>query len=200
MTKNSNVKLIIYSAIVGVVILIIGLALATTSKTQKEQNQATDSTNSLVGKTLPDMQLTDKTGQLYSLENLKGKNVVLFFSEGIMCYPACWDQIVAFGTDPRFNSSDTIALSVVTDQPSEWEQAKSKMPDITKATILFDQGARASKQYGLLSAHSSMHAGEMPGHSYILIDKQGIVRDVYDDNKMAVNNDLISQKINEFNK
>lgn len=200
MTKNNNIKTIIFSVIVGGIILIIGLALATTNKTQKEQTKATESTNSLVGKPLPDMQLTDKTGQPYPMQDLKGKNVVLFFSEGIMCYPACWDQIVAFGTDPRFNSGDTVALSVVTDKPSEWEQAKNKMPDIAKATILFDQGARASKQYGLLSSHSSMHAGEMPGHTYILIDKQGIVRDVYDDDKMAVNNDLVSQKISELNK
>ena len=93
-----------------------------------------------------------------------------------------------------------VALSVVIDSPQDWEQARSKMPDLAKATILFDSGARASKQYGLLSAHSSMHAGSMPGHTYIVIDKQGIVRDVYDDANMAVNNDILSKKIADLNK
>jgi len=198
MSKNNSVKLIIISVTALAVVFIMGLALSSTSKTKKEQTAATEATNSLVGKLLPDMQLTDKTGKVYSVADLKGKNAILFFSEGIMCYPACWDQIVAFGRDPRFNSQDTVALSIVIDSPQQWEQAKTKMPDLAKATILFDPNAKVSKQYGLLSAQSSMHAGSMPGHTYIIVDKKGVVREVFDDANMAVNNDKLFEMISKY--
>ena len=99
--------------------------------------------------------------------------------------------MAAFGTDVRFNNQDTAALSVVIDQPQDWERAKEKMPDIAKASILFDRGAQVSRRFGFLSLNSSMHAGILPGHTYLLIDKQGIVRDVYDDANMGVNNDKL---------
>lgn len=198
MTKKNNVAIFLFAGIAVLVVVIVGIVLKNTSDAQKQGTQAVESTNSLVGKPLPAMQLTDKNGQTYPLENLKGKNVVLFFNEGIRCYPACWDQIAAFGTDPRFNSPDTIALSVVVDRPADWEQAQSKMPDLAKAIMLFDNRGSVSKKLGLLSANSSMHSGSMPGHTYLLIDKQGIVRDIYDDANMATNNDLIYEKISKF--
>ena len=40
-----------------------------------------------------------------------------------------------------------------------------------------------------------MHKGTYPGHTYILIDKQGIIRFTYDDPTMAIQNDLIYSKI-----
>lgn len=197
MTKNNYTKLIV-AGLIGVAAVVVGAALMQTESRQKEQTKSGELAAGLIGQPLPAMQLTDKIGKPYALENLKGKNAVLFFNEGIMCYPACWNQIAAFGTDPRFNSPDTVAMSVVIDSPKDWEKAGEKMPDIAKATILFDQNAQASRQLGLLSAHSSMHAGSMPGHTYLLLDKQGVVREVFDDANMGVNNNLLMDKISEF--
>ena len=39
--------------------------------------------NSLVGKSLPDIQLVDKDGKVYTAESFKGKNTVLFFQRRI---------------------------------------------------------------------------------------------------------------------
>jgi peroxiredoxin Q/BCP len=154
----------------------------------------------LVGKPVPTFSLTDINGTVYSSDSLKGKNVVLFFNEGLMCYPACWNQISAFGKDARFNSEDTIALSVVVDPKKDWGQALEKMPELAAAKTLFDDGGDVSRMFNVLKTPSSMHYGSLPGHTYIVIDKAGIVRYVLDDPRMAIRNDEIFAKISAFNK
>lgn len=199
--QNNNSKSVIVMVIIAIFVLFAGWALFKAGNTPVTGSQASaGDLNSMVGKPVPITQLFDKDGKPYSLDSLKGKNVVLFFNEGVMCYPACWNQVAQLGTDSRFNNQDTVALSVVTDQPSQWQQALQKMPDLAKATILFDQGGNVSRSMGLLTVASSMHKGSNPGHSYIVLDKQGIVRFVYDDPNMAINNDMISQKIAGLNK
>jgi len=155
--------------------------------------------NDLVGKPVPAFSLRDRNGAEYSAENLKGKKVVLFFNEGLMCYPACWNQIVALATDPRFVNSDTAALSVVIDQPSDWQSAIRKMPDLGKATVLFDTDKSASQAFGMLTVPSSMHYGSYPGHSFVIVDKQGIVRSAFDDPNMGVDNDRVFAEFEKLN-
>lgn len=159
----------------------------------------TELLNSLVGKPMPDIQLKDKEGKLYTSANFKGKNTVLFFNEGLMCYPGCWNQIAAFGTDERFNTSEVQAISVVVDSASDWQRAIEKMPKLAQANTMFDAGASASSQLGMLTTASSMHRGSLPGHTYVLIDKDGIVRFVFDDPNMAIANDMLIKKVGELN-
>ena len=156
--------------------------------------------NSLIGKPLPDIQLTDKDGNTVSTASLKGKNTVLFFNEGLMCYPACWNQMAVFGSDVRFNTEEIQAYSVLTDPSRNWQTAIDKMPELAKAKTLFDVGSTVSKKLGLLTLPSSMHRGSLPGHTYIVLDKAGIVRFVKDDPNMAIANDLLAAKIDELNK
>lgn len=195
---KNNARTLLISGLVAVAAIVVGVVLFNGDRSSEQTRQAAAADNGAAGKPLPNIRLMDKDGKLYSLENLKGKNVVLFFNEGLMCYPACWDQMVAFGRDPRFNSARTVAMSVVVDSPRDWQQAVAKMPDLAKAATLFDEGASASRQLGILSMESSMHRGQLPGHTYILVDPQGIVREVFDDANMGVNNDLIMQKISKF--
>ena len=155
--------------------------------------------NSLVGKPLPDIQLVDKDGKTYTTESLKGKYTVLFFNEGLMCYPACWNQIAGFGSDARFDTDQIQAMSVLVDPSRDWQRAIDKMPELATAKTLFDVGANVSEKLGLLTLPSSMHRGSLPGHTYILLDKEGIVRFVKDDPNMAIANDMLIKKISEFN-
>ena len=154
--------------------------------------------NSLVGNPMPNIQLADKDGKVFTTADLKGKNTVLFFNEGLMCYPACWNQMVAFGSDPRFNSDQIQAISVVIDSAKDWETAIAKMPQLAKATTMFDTNANTSRTLGMLTTTSSMHRGSLPGHTYVIIDKDGIARYVFDDPNMTIANDMLFGKIGEL--
>ena len=163
----------------------------------KIASSATD-LNKLVGKPSPQFSFADLQGNEYSNEKLKGKNVVLFFNEGTMCYPACWNQIVALAKDDRLKENGTVVLSVVADPPKAWQKAIQQMPELGIATVVFDKNAAVSKSFGMLTVPSSMHYGSLPGHSYVVIDKEGIVKHVYDDPSMAIHNDALANELARF--
>ncbi|HEU0080595.1 MAG TPA: redoxin domain-containing protein [Candidatus Paceibacterota bacterium] len=149
----------------------------------------------LVDKPAPDFSLADKDGNTLRLSELKGKTVVLFFNEGLMCYPSCWNQMVQLSSDPRLNSESVASYSIVVDSASNWGTAVAKMPKLAGAKVLFDTDKNVSSSLGMLATPSSMHKGAYPGHSYVVIDAAGVVRFVYDDPRMGINNDLISEKV-----
>lgn len=154
---------------------------------------------SMVGKPAPAFSLTDRDGKTYSRDSLQGKNVVLFFNEGLMCYPSCWNQTVSLAQDKRFAKEDTVVLSIVVDQPSEWQRAIAKMPALAEATVVFDTDGSASNAFGMLKTESSMHYGQYPGHSYVVIDKQGIIRHILDDPRMGIHNDQLVAELAKAN-
>lgn len=153
--------------------------------------------NSLVGKVAPDFTLESYDGKRSTLSEYKGKNVILFFNEGLMCYPACWNQIAAFGKDTELGKKAVI-LNITVDPKNNWKQATDKMPELAQATVLFDSNRQVSKQYGVLTLPSSMHKGQFPGHSYVVIDKEGIIKFVRDDVQMAVRNNELAAEIDKL--
>ena len=154
--------------------------------------------NSLLGKPAPDFTLESYGGKKITLSSLKGKNVILFFNEGLMCYPACWNQIVAFGKDTELGKKAVI-LNITADPKNEWKAAVDKMPDLASATVLFDGNRQVSTAYGVLTLPSSMHKGQFPGHSYVIIDKEGVIKFVKDDVQMAVRNQELAAEITKLN-
>ncbi|OGY89096.1 MAG: hypothetical protein A2927_01770 [Candidatus Komeilibacteria bacterium RIFCSPLOWO2_01_FULL_45_10] len=154
--------------------------------------------NELVNKPAPDFALADKDGRIYSLNELRGKNIILFFNEGLMCYPACWNQIVALAKDERFKNTDTVVLSVVVDPPAEWQKAVKQMPELAEATVVFDKDAATSKQFGMLTTASSMHYGSLPGHTFVLIDKERIIKHIFDDPNMSIHNDPLVAELSKI--
>ena len=158
----------------------------------------TSNLDDLIGKPAPDFALADHNGKTYSLTDLKGKEVVLFFNEGMMCYPACWNQIASLGADDRFKGQDIVALSVVVDSKKEWDEAVSQMPELAAATVVHDNGGKASSAYGVLTTKSSMHYGQLPGHTYVVIDGNGVIRHVYDDPNMAIHNDQLVDELKKL--
>ncbi|MDD5463632.1 MAG: redoxin domain-containing protein [Candidatus Moranbacteria bacterium] len=151
---------------------------------------------SLVGKPAPSFTLSDRSGNTITNDNLKGKKVLLFFNEGLACYPACWNQMLEFNKDERLKQDDTVILSVVTDTVNSWQQATEKMSDLATINVAFDKGG-VSKDFGATTVPSTMHEG-VPGHSYVIIDKDGVVRWVLDDPKMAINNGEIYAQLSKL--
>lgn len=183
-----------------VAVLMIGYATIFGEKAPRASQigKKTGDFSSLVGKLSPDFSLKDRRGKLFRLSNQRGKKVVLFFNEGIMCYPACWNQVAALGTDARLNTDKVVTASIVVDQPEQWDKAIKQMPELDRGTILFDNDRSVSSLYGTLSLESSMHRGAMPGHTYVVVDKNGTISYTKDDPQMGIRNDEIIKEVEKI--
>lgn len=180
-------------------LLIVIAALLFNGKTPASAPGTETKEQSWIGQKAPDFELEDFDGNKINLTSLKGKNVVLFFSEGLMCYPACWDQMAKLGADDRFNNEKTVSYSIIMDQKSEWQKAFDKMPELRSTKVLFDVYGTASRSYKALDLDSSMHRGRYPGHTYFVIDKEGVIRYFLDDPQMGLRNDQIYNEIKKSN-
>jgi peroxiredoxin Q/BCP len=185
---------------IALAVLIIGFfGLIIFSRSNNNGSTSTQQKNTfsdLIGKPAPDFQLSAYDGSTVSLNSLKGKTTILFFNEGIVCYPACWNQVAALGTDKDLNNDKVTTLSIVPDQQGEWASAIQRQPDLGKETLLIDSGLKMSQDYGVLNLESSMHKGVKPGHTYVIIDKNSIVRYTYDDPTMGIQNPMMKKEIN----
>lgn len=153
---------------------------------------------SLLDKPAPDFTLEAYDGRKIALKDLKRKNVVIFFTEGAMCYPSCWDQMVAMTKEQRLNDDKTVAFSIAVDPKNDWAEAVKQMPELGSSTVLLDVDKKVTSAYGVLTLNSSMHRGEFPGHTYIIVDKEGIVRYLLDDVDMQNRNKELLEALDKI--
>lgn len=118
-------------------------------------------------RTAPEFTLTDTGGSEHTLAQHRGENVLLYFSEGA----GCQSCIVQMGEIEKqaaaFEKVDVTVLPIVMNTR---EQITADMTANGVTTpFLLDDGT-VSEAYGTLG--KGMHAG-LPGHSFVLIDRQG---------------------------
>lgn len=125
--------------------------------------------SSSAARTAPDFTLNDTSGQQVRLADLRGQNVLLYFSEGAGCQ-SCLVQMAEIERTPAFSKAALTVLPIVMNTR---EQIMEDMAaNGVKTPFLLDDGT-VSKAYGTLG--KGMHAG-LPGHSFVLIDKFGVQR------------------------
>lgn len=117
----------------------------------------------------PDFTLRTTAGTTVSLSDYRGKPVVLYFNEGAGC-EACTVQMAEIEKDAAFQASGITVLPIV------MNPAEQIIPDLQQIGVttpyLLDDGT-VSKAYGTLG--TGMHEG-LPGHGFVLIDKDGLKR------------------------
>jgi peroxiredoxin len=142
----------------GVTVAVIGIVAAMMLTSRQETSATT--------KVAPDFTLTDTSGAQVSLAGLRGKNVLLYFSEGAGCQ-ACLVQMSQIEKDPAFAAAGLTVLPIVMNTK---EQIIADMAaNGVRTPFLLDDGT-VSTAYGTIG--KGMHAG-LPGHSFVLIDKTG---------------------------
>jgi peroxiredoxin len=142
----------------GVTVAVIGIVVAMMMSSRQE----TSSTSRVA----PDFTLTDTSGTTVSLAALRGKNVLLYFSEGAGC-EACLVQMAQIEKDPAFAAAGLTVLPIVMNTK---DQITADMAaNGVRTPFLLDDGT-VSTAYGTIG--KGMHAG-LPGHSFVLIDKTG---------------------------
>ncbi len=121
----------------------------------------------------PNFSLPNLNGEKISLSDFKGKkNVLLFFNEGAGC-GSCFQQIQDMQASlSEFNKLEVEVIPISTNSPSvlrlEAQSRNISMP------IYFDSDLSVSKKFTALKY--SMHPGKVPGHTFVLIGKDGEIK------------------------
>jgi peroxiredoxin len=125
------------------------------------------------GSAAPTFTLTSATGGQVSLTAFRGRNVLLYFQEGLSCQP-CWDQIKDLEQNQAALKTAGVdaVLSITTDPANLIGQ---KVADEMLTTpVLSDPSLRVSHAY---NANQYGMMGEMrDGHSFILVAPDGTIR------------------------
>ncbi len=168
-------------ASVGATLAVIGVIAAMMMSSRQESSAAT--------RVAPDFALTDTSGTRVSLAALRGKNVLIYFSEGAGC-EACITQMGLIEKDPRFAAEGLTVLPIVMDPKDDITAAMAT--NGVRTPFLLDDGT-VSKAYGTLG--KGMHAG-LPGHSFVLIDKAGKQRWYGEYPSMFISPDDLLKEVN----
>ncbi|MBI4009210.1 redoxin domain-containing protein [Candidatus Roizmanbacteria bacterium] len=141
------------------------------------------------GSVAPDFSLPSTVGKVISLADYKGKNVLLFFNEGVMCSP-CWQEISRLERfKDEFESLNTVIIPVSVDDRKTWDPIL--VEERITTPILIDTERKVTSMYKALGTPSSMH-DDRAGHTYIHINTEGKIHSSADFPNMNVpTNDLI---------
>jgi peroxiredoxin len=146
-----------------------GLSGGTSQQKQYRYDIASPKTGALA----PDFTLPSTTGGTVRLSDLKGKNVLLYFQEGIGC-EGCWTQLKDIQSDMgRFQQLGISDVITITTNPLD--ALKQKVADETiTLPVLSDESFAASRAYN--ATMYGMMAGSADGHTFILVGPDGRIR------------------------
>lgn len=147
-----------------------------------------------VGDQAPDFNLVADDGKMISLQQLRGKNVILYFYPKDNT-PGCTKEACDF-RDSFAEFPETVILGVSKDKPSTHKKFKEKYQ--LPFTLLTDENADVCEAYGVINK-KSIFGKTFLGieRSTFLIDKKGMIRAIW--RKVTVNGH-IQQVINEQNR
>lgn len=147
------------------------------------------------GTIAPDFSLPSTAGKTISLSEYKGKNIFLFFNEGVMCAP-CWQEVSKLERfKQEFNNSNTVIIPISVDDQKIWDPILQEEKIITP--ILIDADRKVTKLYKALGTPSSMH-DDRAGHTYIHITPDGKIHSSADFPNMNVPTNVLLQHIQEY--
>lgn len=128
----------------------------------------------VAGDKAPQFALASVDGSTFNLSSTLAKSdVLLFFNEGLTCTP-CLQQMVDIDRNySTFSKMGITVVAITTNSMSDmrtWAQNNG----IANIIVLPDRSLQVDQEYSTLYA-GSMHAGSDPGHTFILVGKDGNV-------------------------
>ena len=149
------------------------------------------------GKKAPAFSLKDQDGKKVSLNELKGKNIVLYF------YPkdntsGCTKEACNFRDEfPKFGKLKAVILGVSPDSVESHKRfaAKYDLP----FTLLSDEDKTVVEKYGVWQ-EKSMYGRKYMGvvRSTFIIDKEGKIRKIFRKVKVADHNKEVMEALKEI--
>ncbi len=126
----------------------------------------------------PDISLPDDSGQIFHLQSLRGKNIVLYFFPKADT-PGCTKESCAFrDADKRFTKANTVIVGVSPDAVRA--QAKFKEKFDLPFVLLADTDHQAAEAYGVWK-EKSMYGKKYMGieRTTFVIDTEGRIRRIF---------------------
>ena len=124
-----------------------------------------------VVRSAPGFTLTSTSGEAVSLASYRGRDVVLYFNEGVGC-DACFYQMREFENHAaELTRAGITVVPIVMNQASEVGREMATFG--VRTPYLIDATGSVSRTYGVLG--KGMHAG-LPGHSFVFVDARGMQR------------------------
>jgi peroxiredoxin len=132
-----------------------------------------DVANPATGALAPDFALPATTGGTVRLSDYRGKNVLLYFQEGIGC-EGCWTQMKDIQTAMAdFRGLSIESMVTITTNPLGALKQKATDEGIT-LPVLSDVSFVVSRAYNATAY--GMMAGSADGHTFILVGPDGRIR------------------------
>ena len=171
--RRSRVPVPLILGIVGIGVLVVGIAAFNTLNGGGKQIVAYDVGRPGPGDAAPDFTLTQAGGTTFHLADARGKQVLLYFHEGLGCDP-CWRQIDAIQADlAQFKSLGIDEVVAISADPAAAQAQRAQRTGITLPTLA-DPDRAVSGAFGTL-AYGMMN-GALPGHTFILVGPDGKIR------------------------
>lgn len=122
------------------------------------------------GREAPPFTLPSTAGSTVSLPDLRGRDLLLYFNEGVGC-DACFYQTVELEKAAELKDAGITILPVVMNPT---DQVRTELARFgIRTPYLIDADGSVSDAYGVLG--KGMHAN-LPGHAFVFIDASGRVR------------------------
>ncbi|MGW5440734.1 peroxiredoxin family protein [Nocardia asteroides] len=125
-----------------------------------------------IGAAAPDFALTSTTGETVRLGDFRGRSVLLYFQEGLMCQP-CWTQIADLEANTAALQAAGIDAVVSISHDSVDQQARKAADENLSTPILSDPSQQVIRAYD--AQKYGMMQGQMAGHSFVLVGPDGTI-------------------------
>lgn len=198
----SKDKILTYALVILIIAtVLVGYSVASNKKMADHHGGGEAASNKKFvplapGTIAPDFSLPSTAGKIISLADYKGKNILLFFNEGVMCAP-CWQEVSKLERFKQdFDNLNTVIIPISVDDQKTWDPILKEERIVTP--ILIDAERKVSKEYKILGTPSSMH-DDRPGHTYVHIAPDSKVHASSDFPNMNVPTNVLLQHIQEFN-
>ena len=181
---------IVLAALVGVTIIVAVYA----SELQSSNGKPTG----WVGRIAPDFSLPIANGGgTFHLDSERNQtNVLLFFNEGLGC-SGCYQQMEQLDSNAGEFQAIHVLIVSITETSLSSLSAWAANNNITHTLVLSDPTLTVCNEYDTTGAAVSMMPGSAPGHTFILVNKTGIVlwRADYGPDDMSVPDATILQAV-----
>jgi len=165
---------VVAAALVGYAVLSPSDKTTSSPTTMADHGAPASATGSgpAVGALAPAFAVKDVvSGKQLTAASLRGKQTLLFFSEGVNCQ-ACLVQAADLQKDGALKQAGIQLMSVTTDPAGDLAEAAKQYG--IRTPMLADSTTSMSSAYGML-AHGGMEHATQDGHAFMLVGKDGRV-------------------------